>query len=169
MASLTTKLKKGNISLAEVLQLSYLYYKKFDNKAWRATMDCRHIYIVKRQNYHYDRSKRTWVQTGRESKIVFNVTSRPVSYKKTDKYKIHSYPVTFLLRDISMGMNSAFRWRTGSLRKPRLAKKGKKYSSKERVKMQEWNIKNHIQLKLLLLQELQSEWPPAWRMTGRFS
>jgi hypothetical protein len=146
MASMTGRLKKGDISLSEVLALSYVYYGKFDNKLWRAGLDCHNIYIVKRQNYHYDRVKRTWIQDGREAKIVFRVVSKPISYKRIDTIKKHVYPVTFLFRDISMGEKSAIRWRTGSLKHPIIAKKGKKYTHKQRIEIANKNIKRNIQL-----------------------
>jgi len=139
-------LKKGDINLQEILQLSFLYYKKFDDKFWRSELDCKSIYITKRQNYHYDYSKKTWIQDGREAKIIFNVISEPTSYQKIDNIKKHNYPVTFLFRDISMGTRSAFRWRTGSLKRPIIAKTGKKYSQKERIQIAESNIRNGCQM-----------------------
>ena len=140
------RLKKGDITIAEILSLSYLYYKNIDNKAWRMTLDVNSAYIISRNNFQYDRSKRKWVQSGRDAKIVLNVISRPVSYERIDTVKIHKYPVTFLLKDITLGLNSPFKWRTGSLKKPIIAKKGKKYTSKERINIANTNIKRGIQL-----------------------
>lgn len=140
------RLKKGDVTIREIYQLSWLYYKDWDNKYWRMGLDIKSIYIIKRDNYKYDRSTHTWIQTGRNAKILFKVVSMPVSYQKIDTRKKHSYPVTFLIRDISKGLDSPFRWRTGSLKKPVLAKKGKKYTKKERIEIANTNIKNGVQL-----------------------
>ncbi len=138
------RLTIGDITLKDVFDLSSLYYKNYDDKMWRSGLDCTHFYIVQRNNFRYDRSQKKWLQTGREAKLVFKVTSQPISYQKIDTIKKHVYPVTFLLRDISKGINSPFRWRTGSLMKPVFAKKGD--SMKKRIKIANLNIRNGIQL-----------------------
>jgi hypothetical protein len=116
------RLKKNDVSIREVLQLSYQYYKDFDNKYYRQKVDVKRLYIINRVNHAYDRKLRRWVQTGREMKITFRVVSEPTSYKKIDTIKKHMYPVTFLIRDMKQGLDSSFRWRTGSLKKPQFPK-----------------------------------------------
>ena len=52
------RLKIGDISIAEVLELSRFVYRKegIDNKAWRAKMDVLSGKIIKRNNLEYNRS-----------------------------------------------------------------------------------------------------------------
>jgi hypothetical protein len=149
------RLKKNDVSIREVLQLSYQYYKDFDNKYYRQKVDVKRLYIINRVNHAYDRKLRRWVQTGREMKITFRVVSEPTSYKKIDTIKKHMYPVTFLIRDMKQGLDSSFRWRTGSLKKPQFPKKykfkakndkEKEKRRKERIDVANQNIRNGVQL-----------------------
>lgn len=140
------RLKIGDITLQQVLDLSKMNYKKdsVDNKIKRQS-DILTGKTTTRNNLYYNRATKTWEQTGREVKFEFIVTSDPKSYKrpKWDK-KRHKYPVTFLLRNFDAGMNSPFRWRTGSMIKPRLPKKGD--DAKKRKKLMEFNLQRGRQL-----------------------
>lgn len=139
------RLTKGDISFQEVYELSKLYYKKHDDKKERMKLDVLSASLTARKNYTYDRSTRQWIQTGREVLFTFLVRTKPVSYKKTDSIKIHKYPVYFLFRDLSMGMNSAFRWREGNMyARPSFARQG--MNAKQRQMIADLNIRKGIQL-----------------------
>jgi len=153
------RLKKGDIDIDTILMLSYQYYQQDagDDKKRRAQMDLIDGKIIARNNFSYDRSQKAWIQTGREVKFVFLVKSDPISYKREDTVKIHRFPVTFLLRDISMGMESAFRWRTGSLRMPKFNKKG--MTKQQRIKIANGNINNGIQMQFFFeLEAVLARW-----------
>lgn len=139
--SVEHRLTKGNLTIREVLGMSMYYYRKYDNKAERAKMDIISGKLVKRQNYEYDQSTKTWTQTGRDVKLEFLVRSDPISYKKSDTIKVHKYPVTILIHDVAKGVDSSFKWRTGSLKKPLFSKPGM-----DSQKIAEKNIRNGVQL-----------------------
>lgn len=138
------RLTKGDITLKEMLIISYDYYKKKDDKEWRASLDVKSATLTKRNNFRYNQSKKQWEQTGRDAKFTFLVKSHPVSYKKTDSLYYHYYPVVVLLHDVSKGIDSPMKWRTGSLMKPRFTKKG--MTKEQRKNIEEQNLKNGIQL-----------------------
>lgn len=143
------RLKRGDITLKEVYTLSLAAYKgEVDNKSKRMKMDIRSGKIIGRNNMVYDRKEKRWVQTGREAKLEFLVRSVPTSYKKTDTVPVHVYPVTFLIKDVSKGVNSPFRWRTGSNKRPKFAPKGS--SSEKKLKFINQNIRNGIQMQFLM-------------------
>jgi len=139
-----SRLTKKDITIAELLKVSYQYYKKVDDKAWRAKLDVKSATMVHRNNYTYDRKEKGWKQTGREVRLDFTVRSKPESYKKTDTVSTHIYPVTFLLKDISKGIYSPFKWRTGGYKKILFAKKG--MTKQQRLLITNTNIKNGSQL-----------------------
>jgi len=139
------KLKKGDIDLATVYQISKdVWYKEKDDKKTRMVLDIQGAKLVDRRYFEYDRHTRQWKATGkRHIKFVFEVRSEPISYEKIDNIKRHKYPVYFIFYDIEKGWESPFRWRTGSFKRLAIPKKG---SSKEtRVKIAEKNIKNGVQ------------------------
>lgn len=141
------KLKKGDISIQELYLLSKSVYKnkEIDNKQERMKLDIISAKVSKINNFNYDASTRTWKQSNkRHVKFEFIVKSKPVSYTKTDTINIHKYPVTILLYDFDLGMNSPFRFRSGSLKKPIFAPKGA--SSEKRLKITNTNIKNGVDL-----------------------
>lgn len=140
------KLKVGDISIAEIVALSrHAFQKKLiDNKAYRSRIDVVNAKITARRNMKYDFSKKQWVQTGREVRFDFLIKSDPKTYKKTDTVDIHKYPVTFLIRNLDKGLQSAFRWRTGSFKKPRMPKKGISKSQRQSIVNQ--NIRNGVQM-----------------------
>ena len=150
------KLTKKDINFIDIIRMSYEYYGEFDDKIYRMGLDVNNVYIISRFNHKYDRKLRRWVQTGRDVKIIFNVISRPVSYSKQDTIAIHKYPVTFLIHNIEKGLQSSFKWRTGSLKKPlfykskfkgkNLTNRQKKVNSRERIRIINQNIKNGVQL-----------------------
>jgi hypothetical protein len=141
---LKRRLTKKSITIREMIAISYDYYRKHDNKEWRARVDILNARLIRRHNFSYNKTKQEWEQTGRECKFAFAVKSDPVSYKRTDKIKIHTYPVVFIIKDVSKGVDSPFKWRTGSLVKPRFTKPG--MSKEQKQKIQEYNIRNNIQL-----------------------
>jgi hypothetical protein len=120
MADQSNRLTKSGLTMVDVYKISKKYYKsaKGDDKKARMKLDIKSAKVVKRNNYQYDFSLGKFVQTGRDVKLEFIVTSDPVSYKKTDNIKLHRYPVIFLIHNIELGVNSTFRLREGSLKKP---------------------------------------------------
>jgi len=149
------KLKVGDITIEEVLILSEHLYKKgtIDNKKDRAKIDVTDAKITAKKNLIKKEGK--WIQSGREIKFEFIVRTDPKSYKKTDTVKIHRFPVTFVLREYHKGFQSAFKWRTGSLKKPLFPTKkiseaktvnAKNRIRKENLEIQNQNIRNGIQL-----------------------
>ena len=161
-----SKLKKGDITIKEMLDLSRALYKtdRIDNKLRREKMDILGGKIIQRRGLEYNRTTKQWEQTSREVRFDFIVKSDPVSYEKKDTVPIHSYPVTFLLKDFTLGFNSPFKWRTGGLKRWKNSKPfGKKVSdgktekekqrireakeahSKKNLQILNTNIKNGLQ------------------------
>jgi hypothetical protein len=112
--------QSSGYTINDVIKMSWKYYRSAtgDNKDKRAKIDIKSARVIKRQNYEYNPSTKQFEQTGRDVKLEFMVTSDPKSYKKTDTIKNHKYPVTILIHDISKGIGSTFKWRTGGLKKP---------------------------------------------------
>jgi hypothetical protein len=133
------RLKKGDISLMEILTLSQAEYKSknIDDKVWRYKLDIVSAKIVIRKNLKYNPSTKQWEQSGREAQIQFLIKSEPESYKDRSNIKIHTYPVTFLFKDFEKGMNSSFRSRVGSLKKPIFPKPKKHFIKDAKDKKQE--------------------------------
>jgi hypothetical protein len=150
------RLKKGDISISEVLRLSYATYgKSFDDKRKRQ-IDIVSARIYKRDHLEYNFKTKEWEQTGtRGAKFVFYVKTDPTSYKrpKWDTFK-HQFPVYVQIRNIDLGVLSPFRWRTGTIKKPKFPKKipanakpeRKKNIHKTNKERQLQNIKDGIQL-----------------------
>lgn len=140
------RLKVGDITIKEIKILSEHLYKskEIDNKKIRATIDVTSARVTARKNLVKKDGK--WVQSSREMKFEFIIKTNPTSYKKTDTIEIHKFPVTFLLREYHKGYNSAFRWRTGSFRKPEFPKRkiseGRNEKAKERIRKENKNIQN---------------------------
>lgn len=157
------RMKKGDIPLQYVINTSLISYRKQDNKKKRAKQDITKGKIVATNNYKYNPKTRKWEQVGREVKIGFLVMSQPESYKRQDTIKTHIYPVTFLLRDVKMGLLSPFRWRTGSFKKVLFTKPG--MSEADRLRIANRNITNMRQLDFFfsleaLLNKLGLLWGP---------
>lgn len=128
------RLTKGSINLAQVYYLSRKYYQsKVDDKKRRARIDIVSGKVTSRRNMEFDRSTGQWTQTGKEAKIVFRVTSDPKSYVKTDTLKKHTYTVTFLLKDLSMGILSPFKWRTGGQKNVSFVRSGMRKEDREKI------------------------------------
>ena len=162
---MAAKLRKGDISILEVLTLSKFEYKgKVDNKMVREKKDVVGGKIIARRGLTYDRKTKKWEQTSREVRLDFIVSSRPISYIKTDTVATHRYPVTFLIKEWDKGMKSAFKWRTGGLKKWKNGKKHKrnisegktpkekdeiraekKKTAAENLKITNMNVKNGLQ------------------------
>jgi len=148
------RLKKTDISILEMLQVSHEYYKRIDDKILRSKLDVLGAKITARKNLQYDPKTHTWNQSGRELKFVFLISTDPVSYQKTDNVKIHRYPVIFLIKDLDAGINSAFKSRVGGLKRWRTSKlkisEGKTPAEKERIRkinqrVTDQNIRNGLQ------------------------
>lgn len=135
--------KSKGLTIADVIKLSWKYYKspQGDNKDKRMKIDVKSARLTLRKNYEFNQSTKQWEQNGRDVKIEFIVQSDPKSYKKTDNIKIHKYPCTFLIHSIDMGINSTFKFRASSLRKPVFKKPG--ITSQQTA---EKNIRNGVQL-----------------------
>jgi hypothetical protein len=138
--------KSKGLTMADVYRISKQYYKsaKGDDKKRRMRLDIKSAKVVRRVNYEYDPGSKEFVQTGRNVRLEFIVSSVPVSYKKTDNISIHKYPVTFLISDISKGIYSTFKWRTGGLKKPIF-----KNPSMSAQQIGEKNIRNGCQMQFV--------------------
>lgn len=143
------RLKKGDITLREVYLLSLEEYKKqnIDDKKRRAGLDVISARLTNRTQMFFNRKTGKWEQGGLNAKFTFRVKSDPISYERKDKIKQHFYPVTFLIRDVNKGLDSPFRWRTGSTKKWLVASKGA--SKEQKQKIINKNIKNEIQAQFL--------------------
>jgi hypothetical protein len=141
------RLKKGDITLAEVYKISkQIAYKKIDDKKARMKLDVKSARLTVRRNYEYDPGSKEWKPVPgheRHYKFVFLVSSKPISYKTIDTINIHHYPVTFVFYDLSLGFNSPFKSRTGSFKRLAVAKKGS--NAKERIRIANLNIRNMVQ------------------------
>jgi len=140
------RLTTQGVTLRQMLKLSYKYYKssKGDSKDWRAILDISRATLRGSKNFEYDKTESTWVQTGRNIKMEFICSTKPISYEKKDSIPIHKYPVTFLIRDFNAGLDSTFKFRTGSQFKPKFSAKG--MSADQTKKITEYNIKKGIQM-----------------------
>lgn len=155
------RLKKGDIALQYVINTSLISYKKQDNKKKRAKQDITKGKIVAKNNYSFNPSTKKWEQIGREVKISFLVMSKPESYKRIDTVPVHVYPVTFILRDVSMGLLTPFRWRTGSFKRVLFTKPG--MSQKQVIQIANQNIRNMRQLDFFFsLEALLSRFGLLW-------
>lgn len=131
-----------SISITTVFFNSLKYYRgRIDNKVSRAIKDIRSAKIINKNNFEYNRSTRTWEQTGRTSKLVIEVRSNPRSYPTIDTVALHKYPITFEFKDIFLGPQTPFRWREGGLKKPIF-----KIAGKDAQFIADVNIKNQTQL-----------------------
>lgn len=126
--------------------MSRKYYTsgKIDDKKKRAKIDIISGKIIRKNNLEFDRVNKVWITTGRESKLIFYVNSKPTSYKKIDTISTHKYPVTFIIKNMNLGINSPFKWRTGGIKKPVLSRAGMK--KKDRIRVSNQNILNETQL-----------------------
>lgn len=149
------KLKKGDITLRQVYVISKFYYKNFDDKSKREKLDVTSCKIIQRLNFEFDPAIKQWKQKDsgkRHYKLIFIVTSQPISYQKTDTINKHKFPVFVVFYDlIGMGWNSPFRWRTGGFQKILFPKKGA--DKKERTKIINQNIIRGNQLGFFYTQE----------------
>ena len=131
-----------SINLAGVFFDSLKHYRgRVDNKARRAMKDIKSAKLIMKNNFEYNRSTKTWEQTGRSSKLVIEVRTNPISYPTIDTINLHKYPITFEFKDIFMGPQTPFKWREGGLKKPVF-----KIPGKSPVDIANLNIKNGTQL-----------------------
>jgi len=140
------RLKKGSVTLKQLLESSYALYrsKEIDDKRKRVKLDLVSAKIRRRSNLEFNQSLKIWEQTNPYGVIFeFIVNSKPISYKRIDKLKKHTYPVFIHFLDFSLGMNSPVKLRTGTQFKWKKTPKGS--STKERQKIAERNIHNGVQ------------------------
>ena len=136
------RLKIGDITINEVLTLSrHVYKNEIDNKLRREKMDVRGGKIIARKGLVYNKQTKKWEQSSRELRFDFIVSSVPKSYEKTDNVAVHRYPVIFLLKDFSKGLNSPFKWRTGGLKKWKQGKPAKRNISEGRTEKEKDEIR----------------------------
>lgn len=138
------RLRKGDITLAELMFISYDYYKKVDDKAWRSSIDIKSARLIRRTNFSFNRQKGTWEQTGRDVRMQFMVRSEPTSYKHDSPLKVHWYPCTFVIHNIGQGIYSPVKLRAGSNFKPKFPTKG--MSKEQRKQIEKINLRNGVQL-----------------------
>ena len=129
------------MTLSQVIKSSQKYFQSIDNKALRASTDIIGARLIRQHNYQYDRQEQIWKQTGTFSKFIYGIRSRPTSYKSDGK--VHKYPLVFWIKNASLGLESPFRYRCGSLKKPVFASKGANKAARERVAS--INRKNQIE------------------------
>ena len=151
------RLKKGDISIKNLLTISYAWYKSADgdSKPWRAKLDIKGGRVTARRGLDYNKKTKSWDQSAREVKVEILVKSQPSSYKDKSQIKSHWYPVTILIKNWEKKFDSAFRYRTGSQVMPKFPTKkvsqGKNKAEKDKIrdknlKIQQRNIKKGIQL-----------------------
>jgi hypothetical protein len=150
-----SRLKISDFTIREILGLSYIHYgKEIDNKVRRMELDVISATLKARRRLTYNKSSHQWEQAGREVRIDFLIKTDPISYERSDDLPFHRFPVTFIIREFEKGIDSAFKWRTGSFKKPIFSNKkvsrGKTKRDKDRIKREkkrilETNIKNGIQ------------------------
>ena len=148
------KLRKGDISLLEFYILSKKMYSshkadKNMSKKKRAKLDIVGGKITALKNFTFDKNEGKWKTTNKRSvRIEILISSKPVSYEKHDRIPVHKYPITVILYDIELGLNSPFKFRSGSLKKPIFAPKG--CGSEKRLKIEETNIRNGVDFSFLI-------------------
>ena len=142
---MSNRLTNKGYTFRDVYKFSLDYYLEKDDKAVRAKIDVSRAKLTGRNNVTYNPKTHSWEQDGRDIRLRFIVITNPVSYSRPswDEGKRHRFPVTFLIHSLERGLDSSFRWRTGSLKKPKFAKSG--MSKEKKQQLQEKNIKNGIQ------------------------
>ncbi len=138
------RLKKGDISLKELIIISYDFYRSSDDKEWRSKLDIKNARLIRRKNFSYNKTKAQWEQTGRDCKFIFMVSSEPISYVHNSPLKVHHYPITFLIHDVSKGVDSPIKLREGGNHKPKFTKKGMTKEQRKNVELA--NLRNGTQL-----------------------
>lgn len=144
---MSDKLTRGGLTLGEMYKMSLDLYRsgKIDNKKRRANLDVVSTKILALKNFEYNKVTKAWEDIQRRSvKFELIVKTKPISYKRRDKLSSHMFPITLILYSIEDGLNSEFRYRSGSLKKPLFAKKDSPPS--QRLKLEEQNIRNGIDL-----------------------
>jgi hypothetical protein len=156
---MAARLKKGDISIKELLLFSRHWYKSVDDKKKRMRMDVKGGKITARRGLDYNRKTKKWEQGAREVRIDLLIKSHPISYEDTSGIKNHYYPITILIKNFNKKMDSAVRWRTGSLYRPKFStkkiseqksKSGKDKVRKENNDIQKYNINKGIQMQFFL-------------------
>ena len=141
------KLTRGNISLGEFYRLSLDLYKseKVDDKKKRAKLDCISAKVNIDKNITYNKVTKLWEDINRRAvKFEFIVKTQPISYESKARIKTHIYPITFILYSIEDGLDTEFKYRSGSLKKPLFAPKGS--TADKRLRIEEQNIRNGVDM-----------------------
>ena len=157
------------MTFREVIKTSQFYFNHYDDKNKRAYLDIISTRMKKVKNYSYNRSTRAWEQDGNFVKILYNVRSKPISYKPIDN-KIHSYPVLFWIKNIKKGLDSKFRYRCGSLFKPAFPNPGSSKQARQMIAKRNqlkkieldffFNLEWALWVRKLLYGPNWAQWPP---------
>lgn len=144
---MSDKLKRGGLTLGEMVRISRDLFKseEVDDKKKRARLDVVSAKVVATKNFSYNKVTKLWEDINRRAvKFEFLVKTDPVSYQHNDGLKFHYYPVIFVLYSVEDGMNSEFRYRSGSLKKPLFAPKGATADQRKKIDIQ--NIRNGVDM-----------------------
>lgn len=144
---MSEKLTRGSITLADMIRVSRDLFKsgKVDDKQKRAKLDVVTAKVTATHNFEYNKVTKLWEDINKRSiKFEFMVKTDPISYENKSGLKYHYYPVTILLYSIEDGVNSEFRYRSGSLRKPLFAPKGSTAEKRKKIEVQ--NIRNGVDM-----------------------
>lgn len=147
MADESGRLTRGQPTIGEIYKLSLQLFnsKKVDNKAARSKLDITTARILNVSNFEYDRKDKKWKTTNKRSvKFEVLIKSKPVSYDKKDRISTHIFPLTLLMYSIEDGMDSAFKYRSGGLKKPVFVPPNA--DAEKRMKYTEQNIRNGTDL-----------------------
>jgi hypothetical protein len=142
-------LKKGEITLKQIYQISADYYKKkkgtTTEKAVSYTITNT---IVKAQGtVKFNEETNKWEGLNRAVRFEFAVKCKELMTSKDKKRmeeKITDYPVIFSLMDIDLGLDSPFKWRTGANKAPMFQTAGMTLQQRENVTTQ--NRQNKVYL-----------------------
>jgi hypothetical protein len=146
---MSDKLKKGEITLKEVYQITVDYYTKF-----KSTVNLKALpYILKnivakaQGELQYDAEKLEWTGSNKALRIEFIVQTKDkvaTKNKATFETKPHDYPVTFFINDISEGLDSTFKWRSGADVMPVFQRAGMSLMERENITQQNYNNKVYL-------------------------
>jgi hypothetical protein len=130
-------LKKGEITLKEVYQLTVDYYKtKKDISKSRPVYSIKHMISEKAEKDATFDKEKGWTREGKSAKITFIVECKEMVAtpdKKSVAIKATEYPVVFIINDIGKKLESTFKWRTGGDREPIFQKAGMSLMEREHV------------------------------------
>lgn len=112
------RILRSDYTLRQIIQISDKAYKNQVDDKQKRQIDIVSAKIVGRERLKYNFSTRKWEQFGRSGKIIFTCKTSPITYKRPKwDVKPHNYPVYFLFQNFEMGVDSPFRYRSGSFKK----------------------------------------------------